>query len=102
MDSARELSPREWVLEKARQSVDAITGQLAVHQAYRDVFTSPQGQIVLRHLMRKFHVASSTFVAGDPTDTARQEGERRVILSILRAVYRNEDELIRELQRTYG
>lgn len=55
-----------------------------VKAAYRRVFESPEGQLVLRHLMKEGFVFKSTFVAGDMHQTALNEGSRRVVLSILK------------------
>lgn len=61
-----------------------LFGRSALVHSYRRLFDCPDGEIVLRHLIKKFHVLSSTMVVGDSHFTAMQEGERRVILSILR------------------
>jgi hypothetical protein len=55
-----------------------------VASAYRAVFESPQGEIVLAHLAKHGFVFDSTFVQGDPTATSLNEGSRRMVLSILR------------------
>lgn len=85
----------------ARASKDAITDRLALHDAYRSVFDGPKGRIVLRHLCKQANVLTSSFVAGDPHQTAFNEGERRIVLSILRFINRNPDELIRQLEEEY-
>jgi hypothetical protein len=53
-------------------------------QAYRAVFESPEGEVVLAHLCKVGHVFSPTAVAGDPHMTYMQEGERRMVLSIMK------------------
>jgi len=53
-------------------------------RAYRDTFSSPQGQIVLRHLITTCGVLQPTYVRGDSHDTAHNEGRRDVAVGILR------------------
>ena len=57
-----------------------------IAQAYRDVFGSPSGQLVLQHLAEQNFVLTPTFVSGDPMQTNLHEGQRRVVLSIMRYV----------------
>ena len=52
--------------------------------AYRATFETPTGEVVLAHLAKNCHVLETTFVPGDPYASARAEGERRVVLSILK------------------
>lgn len=54
-----------------------------IHAAYIRVFESPDGQVVLAHLMKQAHVFKTTFVANDPNQTAMNEGMRRLVLSII-------------------
>lgn len=57
-----------------------------IAQAYRDVFSTPSGQLVLQHLAEHNFVMAPTFVGGDPYQTALHEGQRRVVLSIMKYV----------------
>jgi hypothetical protein len=59
-------------------------------ESYRRIFDTPDGEIVLRHICRHAHVFGTTFVKGDPYETALREGERRLALSILRFIYRED------------
>ena len=52
-----------------------------VHQAYMDVFTSPQGQVVLQDMAKAHFFDRSTF-SSDPLKMALREGERNVVLRI--------------------
>jgi hypothetical protein len=47
-------------------------------------FSTPQGQDVLRHIVKTAFVHSSTFVQGDPQQTMLNEGTRRLALSIFK------------------
>ena len=55
-----------------------------VKAAYKRLFDSPDGKIVLAHIMKHGFVLRSTFVQGDPHETALNEGMRRMALSIIR------------------
>jgi hypothetical protein len=56
-----------------------------VIRAYREVFNSEAGQIVLEDLIKSCHVLHSTF---DPNtnETYYKEGERSVVIRILKTV----------------
>jgi len=64
-----------------------------VHESYSSVFNSAEGQVVLNHLMKKFNITSSSFTQGDPSLTAFREGQRHVVLSILKFISKNPDEV---------
>lgn len=74
---------------------------LAVRSAYRDVFKTPSGEIVLRHLSRSAKVNTSAFVAGSPDQTAYLNGQRDIVLSILRYVHGSDDEIKRAIEQAY-
>lgn len=50
---------------------------------YRAVFETPAGQKVLKDLMTFGKFFDTSYVPGDPTTTAYNEGMRRMILRIL-------------------
>lgn len=60
---------------------DAQQG-VALLKAYRSVFDTPQGRVVLYDLMKNHSVLSSTF-RGDVNQMLVKEGERNTILRIL-------------------
>lgn len=51
-------------------------------QNYKDTFSSPHGQAVLKDLISTHQVMKSSF-SSDPLEMARMEGERNVVLRIL-------------------
>lgn len=51
---------------------------------YRQVFNSAEGLVVLNDLQKRFNVNASTFERGDPHYSAYLEGQRSVVLSIMR------------------
>jgi hypothetical protein len=78
---------------------DMVRNRAMIHQAYQSVFNTPDGQVVLKHILRIGKVTTPTFVAGDPHMTSFNEGQRRLALSILRFVRKNHDELLQEIER---
>lgn len=62
-------------IERAKKSVSKIS-------AYKDVFGSPLGQVVLEDLMSTHYIQNTTF-DGDSTKLIFREGERNVVLRIL-------------------
>ena len=65
-------------------------------KTYRQLFNTDEGKVVLRDLKLRNHVLSSSFVAGDPHDTSFREGQRSVILTIMRMM---EEKTNREIQQ---
>ena len=69
-----------------------------VHESYKHVFNSAEGQIVMRHMMKKFGITNPSFVQGDSNATAFKEGQRHVVLSILKYINRNFDDVAQKIQ----
>jgi hypothetical protein len=80
------------------KGIKFLTDLYQIHSAYKRVFESEDGQVVLRHLMKIGYMTRSTFVAGDPQRTALNEGSRRLVLSILRITKKNPQEIQREIE----
>jgi hypothetical protein len=78
----------------------AILDKVAMRDSYRRVFETPDGKRVLRHLLRVGFVTRSTMVAGDPHQTAHNEGMRRLVLSILNYAIKDHAELETTLEET--
>lgn len=58
-----------------------------VMEAYKIVAATPEGQIMLRDLVRRFGYGSrSTIVPGDPQMTAWKEGQRSVMVHLSRVL----------------
>ena len=51
---------------------------------YRQVFNSAEGLVVLDDLKKRFNLNATTFERGDPHYSAFLEGQRSVVLSIMR------------------
>ena len=63
---------------------------------YKQAFGTPSGKWVLADMATRFHAMAPTYVAGDPTATAHQEGQRNVLLWILQQLSTTEDD-VREI-----
>ena len=67
-------------------------------QAYRQVFSSPEGKEVLNDLCKACHVYHS-HMDPNPHELAYKEGERSVVLRILRTIEVDPFELDRMLKK---
>ena len=67
-------------------------------KAYKDVFNTPSGRLVLHDILRATHVFKSSFKPGQPDVSNFQEGERNVALRIL-AFLGIDDQKIYELAK---
>lgn len=61
--------------------------------AYKRLFETPDGEIVLEHLMKISFIFSTTMVVGDSHLTAMNEGQRRLVLSIMKQLNLNHNKL---------
>jgi len=52
--------------------------------AYRRTFKTDDGAVVLDDLKKRFSFEATTFVSGDPHQSAFQEGQRAAVLLIVR------------------
>ena len=66
--------------------ISALRQRLDLARKYQVVFDTPVGREVLAHICRDCFVFTTTFVAGDPHQTALREGQRRAALAILKAL----------------
>lgn len=74
---------------------------LAMRKAYRTIFSTEDGKIVLRHLCKNGCVTSPAFVAGDAQTTAYNNGKRDIVLAMLRYVHSSDDDIRRAIEETY-
>jgi hypothetical protein len=70
-------------IEKVREMGRAFLRQAQVAQAYRRVFETADGGLVLRDILGKCHILETTAVAGDSHMSAHNEGRRAAALDIL-------------------
>lgn len=76
-----------------------FAGKRSLHASYQRLFSGPDGKAVLGHLAKTFHVTRPTFVRGDPHMTSYSEGQRSVVLAILKFVNKDPDKLLQELEK---
>jgi len=69
-----------------------------LHDSYKKTFSTPDGERVLNHLCKVGFISDTTYVGGDPTETAHREGQRRLVLSILRFLERDPREFMKRLE----
>ena len=50
---------------------------MKLHDSYKVIFSTPDGERVLDHLCKISFLADTSYVAGDPYETAHREGQRR-------------------------
>ena len=54
--------------------------------AYQRIFSSPEGERVLLDLVKVARLDIPTFAAGDPHETSYREGERSIVLRIIKTI----------------
>jgi hypothetical protein len=81
------------VVSKTQAFLNSVRRRLLRQADYKSVFETTEGQEVLRHICQEAFMFRSTFVAGDPYQSALNEGTRRLALSILREVIKDPREL---------
>lgn len=84
------LSPQE------KRSLD---DRLALSAAYTRLFESPDGITVLEHLMKQGFIMKTTFVRGDPYETALNEGSRRMVLAIMESAKKTPQMITQQLEQ---
>lgn len=88
------------VQRRVSEALDGLAMMINRHERYCAHFESAEGKAILRDLMRKYRVLETTHVPGDPHSTAYNEGQRSVILSILRYVNKDTTSLIKQIEET--
>jgi len=92
------MSASNFIVEKFDAIVDALHRKRRISRAYAHVFGTPDGEIVLNHIIQNGFVTKSTFVQGDPEQTMLNEGSRRMALSIMRMA-RGSSEQVKQIER---
>lgn len=87
-----ELTPE---FKKIRQKAEALAA------AYRTVFASHEGELVLSDLIRRSGILGAMQTT-DPHEALIREGERRMGLHIFRQVHNSEESLKKRLGQEYG
>lgn len=81
------------LLVKLKRPRGEIDPPLAWHQRYKEVFSTPNGELVLAHILKNNFVFDSDFTS-NPQSDAHKEGRRYAALSIFRLIERDPKELI--------
>lgn len=71
---------------------DMINRRINLHSDYKRTFNTPEGQRVLRHLMKVGKVTKPV-AHPDRDQSLRNEGAQHLVLSILNFVSRSPDEI---------
>ena len=68
-------------------SLNTLKDRMSIHDDMRTVFESPQGQRVLKHLIKSQGVNAPAHQRGNTCcDTAQQDGRRSVVMDIIRFI----------------
>jgi len=81
----------------AKLSISRRLSITRIHDSYKAVFDCPDGERVMKHLCKHFNVTNPKF-STDPYLTAFREGQRHVVMSILKYVNKNQSDLINQLE----
>lgn len=90
------MSLSEKVLEMVSNLVPKEPDVERLQGCYRRVFDSPDGQIILDDLIKRFHVFRTTF-RPDPNHAAFLEGQRYVVVNILNFIEKDISQIKPEL-----
>lgn len=90
------------MIARVRDAYDRLKrlrdNRVRLHNAYRAVFDTEDGRLVLRHLCRIGNVTNSSFTVGSSKSTEFEEGKRYVVLSILRFINKDIDQLVQQIE----
>lgn len=68
--------------------------------AYKKTFSGPDGELVLKDLMREGNFLGTTFVAGDPYHSAYSEGARSLVVRIIEQLGMDLEEYLNRMEIT--
>lgn len=69
--------------------------------AYKELFDTPQGKVVLKDLLGIGRINQPSYVMQDPHATAFNEGSRRVVLYILEKLNADPEAIARLMKYNY-
>ena len=81
-----------------REKLNFLIRDRDTHAAFRRVFDTPDGRVVLDAIMRDGYVFKSTFVSGDPHKTSMNEGSRRLALGIVQYFAKDHGDFVRRVE----
>lgn len=77
----------DWILRKFQREPDEAE---IVYNAYMSTFNTPQGQIVLQHLVNNVYAAIC--YSKDPIEQAAHNGRRSVVHEILETIHLKQEQ----------
>jgi hypothetical protein len=83
-----------------RNPISEVSDYLAFKRNCKIIFTSDQGKQVLRYLMKKGCVTTPV-ASSDDKETLRNTGAQRLVLSIVKATFKDETELEQEIENAH-
>ncbi len=87
------------LLQGAREKIEGLRRRINKHEQFHAVFSTPDGEQVLRQILKWGNATQSSFVAGDAHATAFREGQRHLAMTIARTVFRDTTELIKQIEK---
>jgi hypothetical protein len=82
-----------------RDMLSKVVDKIAIHASYTRVFSTPDGERILRHILKEAGAYKSTFVAGDPHMTSFNEGRRNMALSIAKFALRDHNKMLEMVEK---
>jgi hypothetical protein len=79
--------------------IQRLKNRLRLHQAYKSIFNTPDGELVLEHLMRESGILSPKITV-DFNSLLVKEGQKHIVLSILRILGRDVNKLTKQIQES--
>ena len=89
----RKMAPQLTPDQKARELEKNLQEQRQKLIDYKKYFGEPHGRTVMLDLMNKFNIMTPLPKSGDPLELARAEGNREVVLYLLRCANTNIEQL---------
>lgn len=81
------------------ERIKRLKNQIHITKLYREVFNTPQGEEVLNHLVKESGLLD-TKLTTDTNLLLVQQGQRRIVLSILRTVGRDPHQITKQIEES--
>lgn len=79
--------------------VDDLKDKVLIHASYVRVFSTPDGERVLRHILKMGGAHKAAHVPGDSHTSAMNEGKRIMALSIVKFALRDHYKMVQLLEK---
>jgi len=87
------------MIQAIKDKFEGLRRRINKHERFASVFSGPEGEEVLRDILRMGHALEPTFAPGDPHATSFREGQRHLALSIAKIARRDTTELIKQIEQ---